>query len=46
MKRSAYILTVIGLLTRGSDVRMEAGTTLEMVIQREVPLDAGRIPKQ
>jgi hypothetical protein len=38
--------TVIGLLTRGSDVRMEAGTTLEMVIQREVPLDASRIPKQ
>lgn len=37
--------TVIGLLTRGSDVRMEAGTTLEMVIQREVPLDSSRIPK-
>ena len=29
--------TAIGLLTRGNDVRMEAGTTLEMVIQREVP---------
>ena len=38
--------TVIGLLTRGSDVRMDAGTTLEMVIQREVPLDANRIPRQ
>jgi hypothetical protein len=37
--------TAIGLLTRGNDVRMEAGTTLEMVIQREVPLDASRIPK-
>jgi hypothetical protein len=37
--------TAIGLLTRGNDVRMEAGTTLEMVIQREVPLDANRIPK-
>jgi len=24
---------------------MEAGTTLEMVIQREVPLDASRVPK-
>jgi hypothetical protein len=38
--------TAIGLLSRGSDVRMEAGTTLEMVIQREVPLDASRIPRQ
>jgi type IV secretion system protein VirB10 len=37
--------TAIGLLTRGNDVRMDAGTTLEMVIQREVPLDANRIPK-
>jgi hypothetical protein len=37
--------TVIGLLTRGNDVRMDAGTTLEMVIQREVPLDSSRIPK-
>ncbi len=38
--------TAIGLLSRGNDVRMEAGTTLEMVIQREVPLDATRIPRQ
>ena len=38
--------TAIGLLSRGNDVRMEAGTTLEMVIQREVPLDASRIPRQ
>lgn len=37
--------TAIGLLSRGNDVRMEAGTTLEMVIQREVPLDASRIPR-
>ena len=37
--------TAIGLLSRGNDVRMEAGTTLEMVIQREVPLDATRIPR-
>jgi len=36
--------TAIALLTRGNDVRMEAGTTLEMVIQREVPLDSSRIP--
>jgi type IV secretion system protein VirB10 len=38
--------TAIGLLTRGNDVRMDAGTTLEMVIQREVVLDANRVPKQ
>jgi hypothetical protein len=38
--------TAIGVFTRGSDVRMEAGTTLEMVIQREVSLDANRVPKQ
>ena len=37
--------TAIGLFTRGNDVRMEAGTTLEMVIQREVPIDAARIPR-
>ena len=37
--------TAIGLLSRGNDVRMEAGTTLDMVIQREVPLDGTRIPK-
>jgi hypothetical protein len=37
--------TAIGLLTRGNDVRMDAGTTLEMVIQRSVPLDGSRVPK-
>jgi hypothetical protein len=37
--------TAIGLLTRGNDVKMDAGTTLEMVIQREVPVDATRIPR-
>jgi hypothetical protein len=36
--------TAIALLTRGNDVKLDAGTTLEMVIQREVPLDASRIP--
>jgi len=36
--------TAIALLTRGNDVKLDAGTTLEMVIQREVPLDAARIP--
>jgi hypothetical protein len=38
--------TAIGMLSRGNDVRMDAGTTLEMVIQREVPLDSSRIPRQ
>jgi type IV secretion system protein VirB10 len=37
--------TAIGLLTRGNDVRMDAGTTLEMVIQREVPVDPNRVPR-
>jgi len=37
--------TAIGMLTRGNDVKMDAGTTLEMVIQRDVPVDATRIPK-
>jgi len=33
------------LLSRGSDVKLDAGTTVEMVIQREVTLDASRIPR-
>lgn len=37
--------TAIGLFSRGNDVRLEAGTTLEMVIQREVPIDSTRIPR-
>jgi type IV secretory pathway VirB10-like protein len=36
--------TAIAFLTRGNDVRMEPGTTLQMVIQRDVPLDGSRIP--
>jgi hypothetical protein len=36
--------TAIALLSRGNDVKLEAGTTVEMVIQRPVTLDAGRIP--
>lgn len=36
--------TAIALLTRGNDVRLESGTTLEMVVQRDVPLDGSRIP--
>src|SRR6202011_5630303 len=38
--------TAVGLLTRGNDVRMDAGTTLEMGIQREVPVDLSRNPRQ
>lgn len=36
--------TAIGLLTRGNDVKLDAGTTVEMVIQRDIPLDASRVP--
>jgi hypothetical protein len=36
--------TAIAMLTRGNDVKMDAGTTLEIVIQRDVPLDASRVP--
>jgi type IV secretion system protein VirB10 len=36
--------TAIGMLTRGNDVKLDAGTTIEMVIQRDVPLDASRVP--
>ena len=34
----------VAMLTRGSDVRLEPGTSIEMEIQRDVPLDAGRLP--
>jgi hypothetical protein len=33
----------IAMLSRGADVRLEPGTSLEMEIQREVPLDPNRI---
>jgi len=33
----------IAMLSRGSDVRLEPGTSIEMIIQREVTLDASRI---
>jgi type IV secretion system protein VirB10 len=33
----------IAMLSRGADVRMEPGTSVEMVIQREVPLDSARL---
>lgn len=34
---------MIALFSRGSDVHLEPGATVEMIIQRDVPLDAGRI---
>ena len=33
----------IAMLSRGNDVRLEPGTSIEMIIQREVTLDASRI---
>jgi len=36
--------TAIALLSRGNDVKLDAGTTVEMVFQRAVPLDPNRIP--
>jgi len=36
--------TAIALLTRSNDVKMDIGTSIEMVIQRDVPLDASRVP--
>ena len=34
----------IAMLSRNADVRLEPGTSVEMIIQREVPLDSSRIP--
>jgi hypothetical protein len=36
--------SVIAMFHRGNDVKLDAGTTLEIVIQRDVPLDASRVP--
>lgn len=36
--------TAIAMLMRGNDVKLDAGTTLEIVIQRDVPVDASRVP--
>lgn len=33
----------IAMLSRGADIRMEPGTSLEMEIQREISLDSNRI---
>jgi type IV secretion system protein VirB10 len=41
----AGVGTAIGMLSRGADVRLEPGTSVEMVIQRDVPLDGKRLPR-
>lgn len=41
----AGVGAAIGMLSRGGDVRLEPGTSVEMVIQRSVPLDGSRIPR-
>jgi len=33
----------IAMITRGSDVKLEPGTSIEMIIQREVTVDANRV---
>jgi len=33
----------IAILSRGNDVKLDAGTTIEMVIQRPVELDPSRV---
>ena len=41
----AGVGAAIGLLSRGGDVRLEPGTSVEMGIQRDIPLDATRLPR-
>src|ERR1700756_2067177 len=41
----AGVGAAIGLLSRGGDVRLEPGTSVEMVIQRDVPVDSSRLPR-
>jgi len=41
---SAAVGTAVALLTRGNDVKMDAGTSVEMVIQRDILVDASRVP--
>jgi hypothetical protein len=41
----AGVGAAIGMLSRGGDVRLEPGTSVEMVIQRSVPLDRARLPR-
>jgi hypothetical protein len=39
----AGVGAAIGMLSRGADVRLEPGTSVEMVIQRDVALDTSRL---
>jgi hypothetical protein len=41
----AGVGAAIGMLSRGGDVRLEPGTSVEMVIQRPVALDSRRLPR-
>lgn len=41
----AGVGAAIGMLSRGADVRLEPGTSVEMVIQRDVPVDGSRLPR-
>jgi hypothetical protein len=41
----AGVGAAIGMLSRGGDVRLEPGTSVEMVIQRPVPVDGSRLPR-
>jgi len=41
----AGVGAAIGMLSRGADVRLEPGTSVEMVIQRAVSLDGSRLPR-
>jgi predicted lipid-binding transport protein (Tim44 family) len=36
--------TAVAMLTRSNDVKLDVGASVEMVIQRDVPLDASRVP--
>jgi hypothetical protein len=36
--------SAIAMLSRGDDVKLDAGTTLELVVQRDIALDASRVP--
>jgi type IV secretion system protein VirB10 len=42
----AGVGAAIGMLSRGADVRLEPGTSVEMVIQRDVALDASRLSRR
>ncbi len=42
----AGVGTAIVMLTRGKDVRLEPGTTVEMVLQRPLTLEEGRLSNQ